>query len=252
MSEDDTVTTDSAAGPQMRVVQHFPGAPVPKPADSTLDGSIPLRAARFCSPVLVANGHGLNVYPPADMVLYWDGHEVLWRLEDADDDEWELLSHPVQFPGHDELWAAKSGVDYAAPSFLSAVEPGLIHFWPGLTATTNPGWAVLLRGAVNRTRSAGIEVLEGIIETSWFRGPLAGVIRLTSTDRPIVLSKSVPLFSIWPIATAALDAADYTIEAEPEQSDFDSLVESLEHRIQRGKPGEYRRRARRGGATGDD
>jgi len=238
-----------ATSPELTVIQHFPGAPAPKPADATLDGRIPLRAAKHCLPLLVANGHGLNVYPPADMFLYWDGHEVLWRLADDEEDEWELLNNPVPFPGYDETWAKQSGVDHDPPSFLAAIEPGYVQLWPGITAETNPGWAVLLRGAVNRTRSAGIEVLEGIIETAWFGGPLAGVIRLTSTEKPIALSRSTPLFSLWPIATSSLSDADYTVRAEPEQSDVDRLVDALSARTQRGELGDYRRRARRGGSA---
>lgn len=236
-------------GPAMTVVQHFAGAPAPQPSDATLDGSIPLRAAKYCLPLVAANGHGLSVFPPADMVLYWDGNEVLWRLADAEEDEWELLSQPVPFPGYSESWSAQTEVDHPPPSFLSALEPGFVQLWPGITVQTNPGWAVLLRGAVNRTRSSGIEVLEGIVETSWFGGPLATVIRLTATDRPITLSKSIPLLSLWPIATTALSETNHTIRSRPDQADVDRLTDSLAARSQRGEPGHYRRQARQENAV---
>lgn len=54
-------------------------APPPLRADRSAGGTLPVRAYRYCDAVTSAAGFGWWVFPPADLQLLWDGHDVLWH-----------------------------------------------------------------------------------------------------------------------------------------------------------------------------
>jgi hypothetical protein len=178
----------------------FPDAPAPRRADRSLLGSMPLRAYQHCEPLAAASAFGWYVYPPIDFMLQWNGTEIFWKAASAK--KWKPTT-AVVLPGFADLYArsvpSESSLETPFPFLLARREVGLIQIWPGVLVQTRPGWSTLVRGPANLPPGPAYEVLEGIIETDWWFGPLISTIRLCRTDQPIVFSASRPLFHLQPV-----------------------------------------------------
>ena len=74
-------------------------------------------------------------------------------------------------------------------------------------ARTQPGWSLLVRPPANLPRHPGYDVLEGIIETDWWFGPLISNVRLCLTDQPILFHVRRPLFQVQPVPKFAYSGA---------------------------------------------
>jgi hypothetical protein len=187
---------DSASLPVCRFYRLIPSAPVPRRADRSADGSLPVRGYRYCEALASASAFGWYIFPPLNFSLVWDGVEVAWTYEGADG--WYAL-RGAQCPGFRELFEteAPDPVKPLAPTFLAASrEPGVVQIWSGYLARTAPGWALLSRGPANIPRTQGYEHFEGVAETdSWF-GPLFTNIRLTRTNAPVEFNVRYPLFQV--------------------------------------------------------
>ena len=188
--------------PLIRFFSLFPDAHAPQRADRSLLGSMPLRAYQHCEPLASASAFGWYVYPPIDFMLKWDGTEIFWKAADAR--KWQPAT-AVAFPGFADLYArsvpAKNSVQAPFPFLLARREVGHVQIWPGVLVRTRPGWSTLVRGPANLPRGPACEVLEGIIETDWWFGPLISTIRVCQTDRPILFSTNRPLFHLQPVQT---------------------------------------------------
>jgi Family of unknown function (DUF6065) len=174
-------------------------APVPRRADRSADGMLPMRGYRYCEALASASAFGWYFYPPLNFSLVWDGVEIAWTYEAAAD--WYPL-RAAQFPGFRELFEqmAPEPVKRFAPTFLAAArEPGVVQIWSGYLARTAPGWALLSRGPANIPRNQGYEHFEGIIESETWFGPLFTNIRLTRTDSPVEFHVRYPLFQTQPL-----------------------------------------------------
>ena len=182
-----------------RFYRLIPGAPEPRRADRSADGTLPTRGYRYCEAVTSASGFGWYMYPPLNFSLIWDGVEVAWTYEGAEG--WYPL-RGAQFPGFREIFeeVAPDSVKPLAPPFLASTrEPGVVQIWGGYLARTAPQWALLSRGPANIPRTQGYEHFEGIVETDTWFGPLFTNIRLTRTNSPVEFHVRYPLFQVQPV-----------------------------------------------------
>lgn len=176
---------------QFGLIEFFhllPDAPLPAPADPSLDGSIPLRAFKYCEPFTSANSFGWHLFPPLDFDIRWDGHACVWRRATANE-QWSLL-HTVTLPEFaEQLKTQESRGQEQYPGvipFMSYTpEYGIIQIWSGLVVRSKPGWVSLVRPLVNYPHESAFDLFDGIIETDWWTGPLFSVIRITKSDLTI-------------------------------------------------------------------
>jgi hypothetical protein len=149
--------------------------------------------------VTTASALGWYVFAPISLSLYWDGEQVHWTFDGAED--WYPLK-AAQFPGFAQHFdaAAPAGFASFSPPFLGALpEPGVVQIWSGLLARTRPGWSLLARAPANLPRPVGYDLFEGVVETDRWFGPLFINLRLTRTHTPIEVRTDVPLFQVQPL-----------------------------------------------------
>ena len=155
--------------PICRFYRLIPDAPVPRRADRSADGMLPVRAYRYCEAVAAASAFGWYIYPPLNFSLVWTGTDTHWTYEGADG--WFAV-RSAQYPGFLEIFEndAPDIVKPLAPPFLTlSREPGVVQVWSGYLARTAPGWALLSRGPANIPANQGYDNFEGIVETeTWF------------------------------------------------------------------------------------
>jgi hypothetical protein len=186
----------------------------PQRADRSAIGTLPTRAYRYCEAVRSATGFGWWVFPPTDLRLIWDGHDIFWHHDSLDD--WLPLLPSAQFPRFAARFdeAAPEALKGCSPPFLTALpEPGTLQIWTGLMARTAPDWSLLVRAPANLPCPGGHTLFEGIVETDRWFGPLVVNLRLTRTHAPIRLRPDFPLAQIQPLprtiyGDATLDACD--------------------------------------------
>ena len=194
----------------------------PQRADRAAAGTLPTRAYRYCDAVTSAAGYGWWVFPPMDLQLIWDGHDIFWHFDGASD--WIHLSPAAQFPDFSRAFdaAAPAALRGCAPPFLTALpEPGNVQIWTGLMARTSPGWSLLIRPPANLASPGGYTQYEGIIETDYWFGPLFTNLRLTRTHRPVRLRADFPLIQVQPLPREAY--AEPTLNATAIVPDMASM-----------------------------
>lgn len=191
----------SSDRPLVEFFQLVPADNLPRRADKAVGGVIPARALRYCEAITSASAFGWYVFLPLAFKVVWDGHDMLWTYQGVD--EWlPLTRDAVQYPGFSEAFdkAAPPDVRGFAPPFLSpSIQPGGLQIWTGCVAKTAPGWSLLIRGVANLAHSLSYQMLEGIIETdNWF-GPLFDNIRILKTDVPIEFRSDIPFLQVQPV-----------------------------------------------------
>jgi hypothetical protein len=177
----------------------IPGAPDPRRADRSADGTLPVIAYRYCEAIASASAFGWYMYPPLNFSLIWDGTEIAWTYEGAEG--WYPL-RGAQYPGFVESFEkiAPTGVETLAPTFLAQGKlPGVVQIWSGYLARTAPRWALLSRGTANIPKTQGYENFEGIVETDTWFGPLFTNVRLTRINSPVEFHMRYPLFQVQPL-----------------------------------------------------
>jgi hypothetical protein len=207
----------------------IPDAPAPRRADRSADGMLPTRGYRYCEALASASAFGWYVYPPLNFSLVWDGVEIAWTYEGAED--WYPL-RGTQFPGFRQLFekVAPDPVKPLAPPFLVAArEPGVVQIWSGYLARTTPGWALLSRSPANIPRNQGYEHFEGIIESETWFGPLFTNIRLTRTNSPVEFHIRYPLFQVQPLLRQCYSEASFEVvnAAELSAADWQSFEATM-------------------------
>lgn len=176
----------------------FPAVTPPLRADKSALGTLPTAAFQYCEAVRTASTYGWYIFPPMDVRLMWDGVDVYCSI----DGKWQQLSglHVQEFS---EYWDSNAPADlkgYAPPFVISLFVPGMIQIWSGLLVSTVKDWCVLVGPISNIPQSKNFATFEGIIETDTFRPcPLFINMRLLTTDREILISKSKPLFQVRPL-----------------------------------------------------
>jgi uncharacterized protein DUF6065 len=187
------------------------GAPEPRRADRSADGTLPVRGYRYCEAVASASAFGWYLYPPLNFSLVWDGVEVAWTYEGAEG--WFPL-RGAQFPGFREIFEeiAPEGARPLAPPFLASTrEPGVVQIWTGYLARTAPHWALLSRGPANIPRTQGYEHFEGIVEADTWFGPIFTNLRLTRTNSPIEFHVRYPLIQVQPLMRQCYCAPSFSV-----------------------------------------
>ena len=182
-----------------RFYRLIPGAPDPRRADRSADGTLPMIAYRYCEAIASASAFGWYLYPPLNFSLVWDGTEIAWTYEGADG--WYPL-RGAQFPNFlkDFEQIAPAGLGALAPTFLVQGKlPGVVQVWSGYLAQTAPRWALLSRGVANLPKTQGYENFEGIVETDTWFGPLFTNLRLTRINSPVEFHMRYPLFQVQPL-----------------------------------------------------
>ncbi len=183
----------------------IPSASMPVPADPSAGGTLPVRAYRYCEPIRTASSLGWYLFPPISFTLYWDGTEIVWKYDGAD--EWMPLN-AAQFPKfapHFNEKCPEDIRDYSPPFLTSVVSPGIVQVWSGLIARTAPDWNLLIRPPANVPRLQHYESFEGLIETDQWFGPLFTNIRLLKTNTEIHFQSDHPFCMIQPLPRIASD-----------------------------------------------
>jgi hypothetical protein len=187
--------------PLAQFFQLVPDGLPPRRADKSVGGVIPARALRYCEAITSASGFGWYVFLPMNFKVVWDGHDMLWTYPGVD--EWlPLTRDAVQYPGFREHFDRHAPEDVRgfSPPFLSpSIQPGQLQIWTGCVAKTAPGWSLLVRGVANLSKSPSYQMLEGIIETDTWFGPLFDNVRLLKTDVPIEFRSDVPFLQVQPV-----------------------------------------------------
>ena len=188
-------------GPLVQFFQMVPNGLPPRRADKSVGGVIPARALRYCEAITSASAFGWYVFLPMSFKVVWDGHDMLWTYPGVD--QWlPLTRDAVQYPGFSQQFDqyAPSDVRGFSPTFLApSIQPGQLQIWTGCIAKTAPGWSLLVRGVANLSHSQSYQMLEGIIETdNWF-GPLFDNIRILKTDVPIDFRSDIPFLQVQPV-----------------------------------------------------
>jgi Family of unknown function (DUF6065) len=195
----------------------------PQRADRSAMGTLPTRAYRYCEAVTSATGWGWWIFPPMDMQIMWDGTDIYWHYEGAED--WLKLMPSAQYPGFSDTFdaAAPEELRGYSPPFLTALpEPGTLQIWTGLMARTAPDWHLLLRSPPNLPGPGGICLFEGIVETDRWFGPLFANLRFTRSHTPIRLRADFPLVQAQPVRP--LDYAGETLAAMSVAPQIDDLA----------------------------
>jgi Family of unknown function (DUF6065) len=195
------VTDRSLDGPLVEFFQLVPNGFAPRRADKSVGGVIPARALRYCEAITSASAFGWYVFLPISFKVVWDGHDMLWTYDGVD--EWlPLTRDAVQYPGFRETFdqAAPPDVRGFSPAFLTpSIQPGGLQVWTGCVAKTAPGWSLLVRGVANLSQSLSYQMLEGIIETDHWFGPLFDNVRILKTDVPVEFRSDVPFLQVQPV-----------------------------------------------------
>lgn len=185
---------------------HLPSPRSPHRAPSSAAGTLPADAFRYCEPARAASAFGYHLYPPMSIGLRFDGAEIEWSM-DGDGTgigaSWFPLSDSVFYPGFAAFWAsiAPEALKNMPPPLLAPTNTrGVVQVWGGSFARTLPNWSLLVRSPVNDSRrSLHYEVLEGIIETDWWGGPLFANIQLLESGKYISLAANRPFMQVVPV-----------------------------------------------------
>src|ERR1700722_232250 len=197
----------------------------PQRADRAAAGTLPTRAYRYCDAVTSAAGYGWWVFPPMDLQLIWDGHDLFWHFDGAPD--WIPLSPSAQFPDFSGAFdnVAPETLRGCAPPFLTALpEPGALQIWTGLMARTAEDWSLLIRAPANLPTPGGYSLYEGIVETDRWFGPLFTNLRFTRSHTPLRLRADFPFAQIQPLPRIAYSEA--TLHATSTTADMAGLTAS--------------------------
>jgi len=188
-------------GPLVEFFQLVPSTNPPRRADKSVGGVIPARALRYCEAITSASAFGWYIFLPISFKIVWDGQDMVWTYDAAD--EWMPLTRDaVQYPGFREKFdqAAPPGAQGFSPPFLTpSIQPGGLQIWTGCIAKTAPGWNLLVRGVANLSHSLAYQMLEGMIETDTWFGPLFDNVRILKTDVPIEFRNDVPFLQVQPV-----------------------------------------------------
>jgi hypothetical protein len=211
--------TAEQVSPTVEFFSLYPDVREPELGSPDLRGSLSARAARVCAPITTASAFCWHIYPPADFAVRWDGVGSEWSLlEENEPVAWRSLSG-----GHDGMLPCASAVLAAADGagldifdkygggipFIQADprKPHMLEVITGLLARTSPDWWLLVRDVPNWPRSGDRQLLEGIIETDWYRSYVPTMVRLTQQNRVVRFHRNVPIMAVQLVSRQAVEAA---------------------------------------------
>lgn len=231
----------------MRFFKATPAIRDPVRPTDDIDGEIPARALKFCEPFLAANRAGYLLCPPVDFVLNWTGSEILANIGDVPE---TILLDRVFLPDFSDQWSAMAppqAVEVMPPFLEAFPERGVVQVWTGYFVTTDPEVSTWVRGRVNRVGSSAYSVIEGLVETDWWTGPLFFVLQINKTDFPVQFRQSEPFVQVIPFPRTPRerrsDAIHVTAMADA-PADLWAAIRRTAERRNGEPPGSYRRVAR--------
>lgn len=264
---------DNGIGPlQIEIYTLYPDVRAPERASGSVRGSLPSRAVQHCPPVTAASGFGWYVYPPVDFALRWDGSATEWSLlEENEPTQWRSLAggYDVKLPVMDEQIANaperfRADIDIfefhdGGVGFVDADPrgPHNVEIITGTVARTSPGWCLLARGVPNWPHANDHQVLEGLVETDWYRSTIPTIIRLTTAGKIVRFYRNLPLMLLEPVhrtTFAAMGAATLTVGRGLAEWPDDVWAEYVAMRRERQDPTKrsaYRREQRKQGRISD-
>jgi Family of unknown function (DUF6065) len=212
--------TEEAIQPlKVEIFTMYPDVKPPERATGDVAGSLPSRAVQKCPPVTAASGFGWYVYPPVDFALRWDGqHTEFSVLRENEPAQWRSLAgfYDVKLPQLAEHIAGLPKrfqpdvdiFDRDGVPFINADPraPQLLELITGTVVRTSPGWYMLGRAVPNWPLDRGVQVLDGIVESDWYRGTVPTILRLTEPGRVVRFHRRYPLMVIQPVHRSTLAA----------------------------------------------
>jgi Family of unknown function (DUF6065) len=186
----------------MRFFKVAPFGDNPAPPSDGLMGEVPIRAFQFCEPFLAANRVGWLLNPPLSFELLWTGREFLTKFDTIE--SW-IKVDKLLLPDYAEYWrsiAPPGAFDMPPPFLESFPERGVIQAWSGFLVETDPGISSWVRGPVNRNLPSAYQVIEGIVETDWWLGPLFTNLQFVKTDDPVRFESARPWLQVVPVPKA--------------------------------------------------
>ena len=248
----------------------YEGAPLPAPASDDLMGAMPVRAAQFCLPLKAASGLGFYLYPPVDFAVRWDGRrsEIAWLDPQGRVPEWLPMDGgaDVYLPDSDAVRAAvpdgrrdvlDSVLHPEGMMFANADPraPYQMEITTGLIARTPPGWGSLIGGPANFAHSRDHQVLQGFIETDWYRGFLPVIVRLTTPGAEVRFYRHLPMAQLQLLPLSAMEqtsaaATDSGIAGWPDDVWAEFVAVRAPRHSDTRRMGTYRTASRRAAQNG--
>lgn len=224
--------------------------PDPQIATKQLDGEIPVRAFQFCEPFLAANRAGFLLSPPMNFDAVWSGTDLLVQPEGLE--EW-LKVDTLFLPNFSDSWTSHAPAEAisAMPPFLEVFpERGVVQVWTGFFCATRPKQSTWVRAPINRTPSPVYQVLEGIIETDWWGGPLFTNFQFLRSDDPVKFRTTSPWLQVIevPSEMSKTEGSDVHCKtqsvAEFDNTVWERIIQTSERRNSK-PPGSYRKICRK-------
>ena len=181
----------------MRFIRILPYGNDPAVPPEKLLGDIPIRAFPFCEPFLAANRVGWLLFPPLSFELVWTGRDFLAHFDSIE--EWIKVDR-LLLPDFADVWdsiAPPAARDMPPPFLESFPERGVLQVWSGFFVETTTDLSTWIRGPINRNHPNAFCVIEGIIETEWWIGPLFTNFQFLKTDEPVRFEKDRPWLQIF-------------------------------------------------------
>ncbi|HEY3009302.1 MAG TPA: DUF6065 family protein [Micromonosporaceae bacterium] len=203
----------------------YPDVRSPERASATVRGSLPSRAVQHCPPVSAASGFGWYVYPPADFALRWDGRESEWSLlAENEPTQWRSLAggHDAQLPDVKTYLADAPERFRKDMDILRRFDGGfpfvdadpragnMIEVTTGTVARTSTGWCLLARPVPNWPDTGGVQILDGLVETDWYRSTIPTILRLTEPGRTVRFYRDIPIMALQPVHRSTFEAVGST------------------------------------------
>lgn len=212
----------SGTQPRAEFFSIYPDAPLPTRASDDLQGLMPLRASQLCLPLRAASGFGFYAYPPVDFALRWDGQrsEITWLDQQAEPGGW----HPLDGGTEVFLEASESAPDSVeggrrdqipqvmdlddGVSFINAHPRNQheVEITSGLIARTPPGWGLLVRPIPNFPHATHHQILDGFVETDWYRGFVPFILRLSTPGAVVRFFRHMPIASLQVVPLEGIEA----------------------------------------------
>lgn len=175
------------------------GGTPPQNADPSALGGLPTAAFRYCEPVRTASKFGWYIFLPRELGIIWDQDNIYWSLDEFETRH--LLTDAIQYPNFSQEFnsvAPGFAKDFSPPFLTRTNDDDMVQIWTGLFARTEPGTGLWVRGPVNMAHQMSFHVLEGVIETDWWFGPLFANIRITRRDTPVFFRQTKPFLQVLP------------------------------------------------------
>jgi len=177
-------------------------------ASKSANGTVPTNGFRYCEPVRIASSFGWYVFLPLAFRLLWKGDEILCSLDDGE--VWFPLTDAIQYPHFSGVFdksACEEAVGYSPPFLSRTNDRDVVQIWTGMFARTRSNCSVLVRGPANLVRE-DIEVLEGVVHTDWWFGPLFANVRIHRKDDQIIFRVDQPFLQLQPVDRQMLKELD--------------------------------------------